>query len=767
VTEPSRPPTETEQAAETDFTAVQQAWEDDLQALIEQWQNAVTPAARAELLTQIEELVAEGANDQIGAVAVTAATIAIGAALVTAWMLTAATNATTMMLEEAARQGVTGIKPDPIDTSWLEGRANTAATLLTGGFAASAAKQAAAHAVPDADPASVADAVADHLDTLTDRALRDQLGAALSAAQNAGRLAVLSAADDTPRLYAAEILDANTCDDCKKIDGTRFGSVAEASAAYLTGGYVNCAGRERCRGLVVAVWPNVQARTHITLTEQGRTPMTDLNAIISDYRTLRARMQTLDAPPSNLSDVRDPGWRVERPQAAANADPAETAPTKIFIYSEIGGFFGVWPDEVAAELRSMTGPIDLHLHSPGGDAFDGVAIYNALRDYDTETGPVSVIVDGLAASAASVIAMAGRRVKMKRGSQLMIHDAWGGAIGPAEDMEKMRTFLDKISDSIAEIYASRAGGTADDWRTAMKAESWYRDKEAVEAGLADEVETSVEAAKNRWDLKVFAHAGRANAPDPLMPAGRWDLGKWGSVLARDKPDGYIEPPKETLAQATARIHAAAQRAQARTDQADSQVTDTPDAGAPAAGQSHTEGAVNMPFDRDKIREALGLGPDATDAAISEAFMSSLGGAPTPASPSAASGTPAPAAPAQLTAADLAKLAQETGAVLIDPAQLDEMRRMAALGVEAHNTLRVRERDEVVDQAIKAGKVALSRREHWQNLWDKDPEGTRSALNELKPNMIPVDLAGYSGTSMTLNEAEAALMGLYPEEKGRG
>jgi ATP-dependent protease ClpP protease subunit len=96
-------------------------------------------------------------------------------------------------------------------------------------------------------------------------------------------------------------------------------------------------------------------------------------------------------------------------------------------------------------------------------------------------------VDGVAASAASFIAMAGDSIKMAPQSMMMIHDAAGLVIGNADDMREMAALLEKTSDNIAAVYAQRAKGTQEDWRAAMKAETWYTDQEAVDAGLADEI----------------------------------------------------------------------------------------------------------------------------------------------------------------------------------------------------------------------------------------------------------------------------------------
>lgn len=198
----------------------------------------------------------------------------------------------------------------------------------------------------------------------------------------------------------------------------------------------------------------------------------------------------------------------------ATADEAE-----LLIYDEIGGWFGNTPGEIVDELRGVTAPnLRVRINSPGGSVFDGIAIANAIR---LHPATVTVQVDGIAASAASVIAMAGDRIVMTPQSQLMIHDASGMCFGNAADMTEMAALLDTQSDNIADAYAERAGGTREEWRERMRAESWYLAAEAVTAGLADEVLPSRKAQEepepaltNTWDLSVFRYAGREEAPAP-------------------------------------------------------------------------------------------------------------------------------------------------------------------------------------------------------------------------------------------------------------
>lgn len=161
---------------------------------------------------------------------------------------------------------------------------------------------------------------------------------------------------------------------------------------------------------------------------------------------------------------------------------ADTA--SIHLYNEIG-YFGTTADDFKADLAKVTAPrVDLHLNSEGGEVFDGIAIRNALQAHPAH---VTVHVDALAASIASVIAMAGDRIVMGRNSMMMIHDASSIEMGNAADMRKMADLLDQCSDNLASAYADRAGGTPESWRAAMQATTWYTAEQAVEAGLADEV----------------------------------------------------------------------------------------------------------------------------------------------------------------------------------------------------------------------------------------------------------------------------------------
>lgn len=178
---------------------------------------------------------------------------------------------------------------------------------------------------------------------------------------------------------------------------------------------------------------------------------------------------------NRLPNQRDNSWYRITNSADGGVD--------VYIYDEIG-YWGVTAKDFVAELANAgDGPLTVHINTPGGDVFDGLAIYNAIAARDNTT----TVVDGIAASAGSFIMQAGKKRRMTRNGQVMIHNASGLVIGEAKDMREMADLLDKTTANIADIYAQRSGTDLDTWLEAMDAETWYSGQEAVDAGLADEV----------------------------------------------------------------------------------------------------------------------------------------------------------------------------------------------------------------------------------------------------------------------------------------
>ncbi|HEY9315796.1 head maturation protease, ClpP-related [Williamsia sp.] len=223
-------------------------------------------------------------------------------------------------------------------------------------------------------------------------------------------------------------------------------------------------------------------------------------------------------------------------------------PTELFIYDVIDEWFGVSAEMLARDLAALdTTEITVRINSPGGNVFEGIAILNALRGHKAK---ITTVIDGLAASAASFIAMAGDEIVMGRNSEMMIHDASGICIGNAKEMADMTTNLERVSANIASIYAERTGGTEDEWRAAMLAETWYSADEAVAAGLADRVaeQDKDTKAKNAFDLSIFNYAGRQAAPTPPVPGPPTPLATEASEVNKGKEVTTVTTLNEGLAE---------------------------------------------------------------------------------------------------------------------------------------------------------------------------------------------------------------------------
>jgi ATP-dependent protease ClpP protease subunit len=183
---------------------------------------------------------------------------------------------------------------------------------------------------------------------------------------------------------------------------------------------------------------------------------------------------------------------------------------EVAIYDEIGAY-GVSAKGFLAELGALPEgtPVDLRLNSPGGSVFDAVAIHNAIKRHE---GTVTVWIDGIAASAASYIAMAGDEIVMPENAFLMIHDPAGLVMGTAEDMRAMAEALDKVKGSLVSGYAAKSGRTTEEVSGLMSAETWFDASDAVAQGFADRLIEPVRIAA-RFDIGRFR-----NAPPVLVEA---------------------------------------------------------------------------------------------------------------------------------------------------------------------------------------------------------------------------------------------------------
>lgn len=407
--------------------------------------------------------------------------------------------------------------------------------------------------------------------------------------------------------------------------------------------------------------------------------------------------------------------------------------TRVMLYAGIGG----WYDEVGAKqfmqtLDNVDTPnVELHINSPGGDAFEGIAIANAIRQSDKH---FTAVVDGLAASISSVIAVACNEVVMAPGAQMMIHDAWTIAMGASTDLRKVADDLDKLSGSLATLYARR-GGDESEWRSLMLAETWFTDTEAVAAGLADRVLADTAPASKAptevvddagsdleseisalYDAGVFNHRGRDAAPTP-------------PVLA----DGHLRPAASA---------------------AGSPRPDSPSASAagstpsPALAGDSAEGELVTEEQLNQMRQKLGLPVDADADTILAALDESL------------------EERADDSAAPTTSNRAPEGMVLVDEAAHAALLSDAKAGREAREHQLAAERKAAVRAAVEDGRIPPARAEHWEQLLAADP-GSLEVLNGLGHGLaVNVTERGHAmaPAPSTTDQGALAYDALYGEEK---
>jgi ATP-dependent protease ClpP protease subunit len=407
--------------------------------------------------------------------------------------------------------------------------------------------------------------------------------------------------------------------------------------------------------------------------------------------------------------------------AAAGADSSSDVVGSVAtlrIYGPIdswGGWWGVSAKDVAGvldELPDDVVEVRVRINSPGGEVWEGMAILNMLRAHKARA---VAVVDGLAASAASVIAAGCEETVMSPGTQMMIHDPSGFAYGPASVMTKAAKFLDSCGKAIASIYTEAAGGTDDGWRTLMIEETWYTAAEAVDSGLADRVavvpdagETSTageepeptvivvspDEVEDLFDLTIYSHAGRSHAPAPKPPTA--------------SADGTTQPE-----------------------------------GAAVVDLNDTQVAA--------LREQVGFAADADADTLVAAVTEAL----TERSEDIPEGPQIP-----------------EGMVLLDGNVLSQLQADATAGREANQTLATQERDRQINAALSAGKITATSRDQFVAAWDKDPTSTKAILDALTPGLVPTSEAGHEsepnalGEGIDIDDAEleafAASLGLTKE-----
>lgn len=193
--------------------------------------------------------------------------------------------------------------------------------------------------------------------------------------------------------------------------------------------------------------------------------------------------------------------RALAPTAGATSKTAEVS-----IHDEIG-LWGIRFADFARDIKAL-GDLDqitVSLNSPGGEVFDGLAIYNFLNGHKAH---VTIRIEGLAASIASVIAMAGDEVQIPENALMMVHNPWGLTMGESEDMRKMADVLDKLRGSIVSAYRNKTGLEDAELIALMDEETWMNGRDAVDKGFADTVldEVALAASVRGFDTRHFAKA---------------------------------------------------------------------------------------------------------------------------------------------------------------------------------------------------------------------------------------------------------------------
>ena len=395
--------------------------------------------------------------------------------------------------------------------------------------------------------------------------------------------------------------------------------------------------------------------------------------------------------------------------------------SEVFLYDDIGGWWGVEASEFVKDLSQIaSSQIVLRVNSPGGSVYDALAIMNALKRHKAT---VTATVDGIAASAASFIIMAADEVIMGKGAELMIHDALTISIGNAADFREEAEFLDRVSNNIASIYADRAGGTTEQWRERMVAETWYSAEEAVSAGLADSVvgaendEKAAENLKRSIDFSAFAYAGRRKAPAPPQHtngATRTDItphlaaalaAAGDRVKSLAAPDSPAQPEKKGA-----------------DDMSDKLIRGV----AARLGLKTEEGA--------QISEETVL--NALDEVLDEQVTEPAATAPQAAAP---------------------------GTVVLDSAQHSQLVADAAAGRAAREQQLTDHRESLVQAAVNDGRIPPSRKGHWMDMLKADP-AAEETLNSLAKGLVPLAEKGFTGGVNEAHDEDTIYSKYWGEEK---
>nr|DAY04985.1 MAG TPA: minor capsid component [Caudoviricetes sp.] len=361
---------------------------------------------------------------------------------------------------------------------------------------------------------------------------------------------------------------------------------------------------------------------------------------------------------------------------------------EVFFYGVIGDWDNS-AEQLVEDLKSFErGDITVRIHSWGGDAFDGLAIMNALRAHE---GHVTCVVEGICASAASVIAVGGAdTLVMRPNSELMIHDAWALVDGNADELTRLAGQLSKLSDEYAAVYARKAGGDPAVWREAMRLESWFTAEEAVMVGLADRVEDGRETEDVQELVGAMAKArhytSRAEAGRPAI-LEQLKEGVHVSSLEKIARMLGVDGASDEAVVLEALAEALEERAEAGTD------VEAPV--EPVAETAESVEDVETVEDVEVPVEYIESESEGDEASSGEALT-----------------------------------------VTVDAALYEELKKAAAFGREAQARAEIAEREALVDEAVKDGRISAAARGRWCQALEADPVDAKQRLAAMPSGIIP-------------------------------
>lgn len=407
---------------------------------------------------------------------------------------------------------------------------------------------------------------------------------------------------------------------------------------------------------------------------------------------------------------------------------------EVLLFDEIGG----WGDTPAMVVEQIQGldvdELVVRINSPGGDVFDGLTIMNAFLSHPAK---VTMIVEGLAASAASFIAVGGGdELIMRPNSELMIHDACGVCAGNAEDMERMWSQLDRASNNLATIYQEKAGGTVEEWRETMRRETWFSADEAVAAGLADRVQAAGDVSR-----------GPAETAEPVEPvsafAGFRMLNKFhyrGRELAPEPVVGFVDEnvQKGDLMRISDEL---AERLGVSAD---------------ADADTVLRAVESIVFDEKQ---------DDSEALTAVQDVDAVDDTEVPEDKGEGASPEGDATPVESAAETETEVADDGLTVTVDAQRYEELLVAAKYAEQARRKDDSLRREQIVDTAIRENRISAAARGRWLSAMEADEDGVSKRLAAIPKDLIPRDEIGHGLSEENLCSSKSAFSAsIFPAPK---